>query len=99
MTITLEQNGTEIEVPKGEIFEVSFDENPTTGYRWQIVFCDTLEFLRDTYSSCSKAPGSGGKHAWVFRVHSDGVLKMEYKRSWENKSPLQKLFEIKVKAI
>ena len=91
----------EIEVSVGEVFEVQFMENPTTGYQWKIVNCGKLELLLDSYTCTDTrkppAPGSGGVHRWQFKADSDETLTMVYKRAWENISPLQKTITIKVK--
>jgi inhibitor of cysteine peptidase len=81
-------NGHEVEVGRGESFEVTLDENPTTGYRWRLVppSASSLEIQEDSFVPSGGAHGAGGYRKWRFRAIGAGSseLKLERKRGWED---------------
>lgn len=80
-------NGGAVEVPVGEPFRVELFENPTTGYRWQLVSpADAgLRVLEDSFEASQNKPGAGGARHWTFVADHSAVvsLRFERKRSWE----------------
>src|SRR5271163_1999648 len=93
LQITKDRSGSNVEVKLGESFEVELSENPTTGYRWQLLSTggSVIEPEDDSYQPLGgNSPGGGGIRRWRFRTLKEGVVdvEMEYRRSWE-KQPAQ----------
>ena len=86
---TAADNGATVQASVGERFTVSLDENPTTGYQWDMKAGPGLTQLGDEFAGPSPSPsplmGAGGTHSWVFRVDEAGTLTLTgiYVRSWE----------------
>ena len=82
-------------------FEISLEENPTTGYTWILIYkSDEIELLNKQYSpSMPPAIGSGGTIKFVFQPKKYGnlCLKLEYKRPWEKKALKVEEYLIEVK--
>jgi inhibitor of cysteine peptidase len=88
------QQGTMI-VKSGEIFKIVLESNRSTGYGW---YWDNkpdksiIDSLYVDYVLKSKMQtGAGGNEMWEFRALRKGeqMIKMVYKRPWENKPPLK----------
>ena len=64
---------------------IILEENPTTGYQWNISVTDGLEVLGDTYEPSGKLVGAGGSHVWVLYTIDTGtyIFNAVYKRPWE----------------
>jgi inhibitor of cysteine peptidase len=87
-------NGSEIELNIGEKFEIILPENPSTGFRWNLVSNGepACKLLDNSFVPSSGSPGSSGNHSWQFQAVQEGLGKIElvYRRSWEqNKRPAQ----------
>ena len=80
---------TTVEVSVGERFTVSLQENPTTGYAWDMIAGPGLALVGDEFVAPSPSPspleGAGGTHSWVFRAEDVGTLTLtgRYVRPWE----------------
>jgi inhibitor of cysteine peptidase len=81
-------HGGKIELTLGDAFEVQLAENPTTGYRWQLILpvSPVLEVEGDSFLGSQEANGAGGLHTWRFQTvqKGDAVLQLEKRRSWES---------------
>ena len=68
---------TTVEVSVGERFTVSLQENPTTGYEWDMIAGPGLALVGDEFVAPSPSPspleGAGGTHSWVFRAEGQPV--------------------------
>ncbi len=93
-TITLQANGTAIDLHQGDSFAIRLAENRTTGYRWklgewdQVVITNTSDKYVPPHIG---VPGAAGEHVWEFSAGSPGhtTLRLEYRRSWESAPPAQ----------
>ena len=99
-------SGNCVELFPLEILEIEFNENPTTGYKWQITHLSkNVELVCDSYTCTDNrnppAPGSGGIHNWQFRAMElgEGEIALISKRPWESTSPLQYEFRIKLNVV
>ncbi|WP_370576005.1 protease inhibitor I42 family protein [Methanomethylovorans sp.] len=85
---TEEQNGTSADVKIGELVTIRLEENPTTGYSWNMSFTDGLEVATDQFISSTETglAGAGGFHEWTIQADSAGQYKVSgiYKRPWES---------------
>jgi len=86
---TAADDGTTVEASVGEQFTVSLEENPTTGYEWDMKAGPGLTLVGDEFMGPSPSPsplmGAGGTHAWVFKADKAGTLTLTglYVRPWE----------------
>ena len=81
----------------GEVVRISLDENPSTGFRWELEHDNdqVLRLLTSGYiSNSSAAVGGGGQHVWKFMAEKNGKARliMKHWRSWEgDKSTIERL--------
>lgn len=86
---TAADDGATVEASVGEQFTVNLEENPTTGYKWDMKAGRGLTLVGDEFVGPSPSPsplmGAGGTHAWVFKVNEAGTLTLTglYVRPWE----------------
>lgn len=95
-------DGGTVEVAQGADLVVALEGNPTTGFDWVVVgtLPPQLTAKGDTLES-SAAPGAvgaGGTRAFTFAgvAPGTGVLKMEYRRSWETTVPPLQTYTLNV---
>lgn len=102
--ITEAGNGTTISLEKGETFYLRLEENPTTGYSWELNLSQGLSLVSDDYyppeAEESEQPllGAGGVHLWEIKADSEGKQQATaiYKRSWENETGTEDKFILNV---
>jgi len=91
----------QVEVKKGETFQVILAANPTTGYQWQVDFdSDFVELSNRAYAPGSDLVGAGGQEAFVFLAKKQGSIDItfSYIRPWENVQPIAKeIYELTIK--
>jgi inhibitor of cysteine peptidase len=88
LVVTEEQNNATVYVNQSNIITVKLQENPTTGYQWNLTTTAGLDVMNDTYvasDTTGKMVGSGGIHIWDISAIAKGEQKIAavYKRSWE----------------
>ncbi|NYT16274.1 MAG: protease inhibitor I42 family protein [Methanomassiliicoccales archaeon] len=86
-----------ISVRVGELFHISLDSNPSTGYSWAANFEENEVMLeKRTYRTESSLIGGGGKETFTFRSLTKGetTITMKYKRPWEENEIDIRLFRI-----
>jgi inhibitor of cysteine peptidase len=64
---------TEVTIPQGDIYTISLNEDPSTGYKWTVTPSSGLKLLSDTL-------GSEGNRELKFRADQTGkqTIKTEY---------------------
>jgi inhibitor of cysteine peptidase len=80
-------NGTTVAVPLGSTFTVWLQENPTTGYSWNVTVTDGLQITNDTFvPPTSGLIGAGGIHTWEVLTVQNGLQEFSgiYMRPFEN---------------
>jgi inhibitor of cysteine peptidase len=82
------QNGATVYVNKSTDITVKLNENPTTGYQWNLTLSPGLSLINDTYVSSDtsgKLAGAGGIHSWDIVASETGTQTIHavYGRSWE----------------
>jgi inhibitor of cysteine peptidase len=87
LELTEPDAGAEHCIGVGQELVVRLQENPTTGYRWQLAIPpDGLALDDDAYEAATDRPGSGGVR--TFRLHATGPgthrLGAALRRSWES---------------
>jgi inhibitor of cysteine peptidase len=101
LVVTEEQNGATVNVNTGALITVRLQENPTTGYSWNLTTTPGLQIINDTYKptyTTGKMVGSGGTHIWEISAVATGEQKIKgvNMRSWEPVSGNETAFSMTV---
>jgi inhibitor of cysteine peptidase len=101
LVVTEEQNGATVNVNTGAIITVKLQENPTTGFSWNLTTTPGLQVMNDTYKpmyTTGKMVGSGGTHIWDISAVATGEQKIKavYMRSWEPTTTNETTFSMTV---
>jgi inhibitor of cysteine peptidase len=88
IVVTQEQNKATVSVNQGSVITLKLQENPTTGYQWNLTTTPGLRVISDNYvpsDTTGKLSGSGGTHVWEISATAKGEQKINavYMRSWE----------------
>lgn len=94
-------NGKIITVNSGDTFTIKLNENPSTGYSWNLTLGDGLQLVSDQYIAKqvpSGIVGSGGYHIWTVKAATPGtyVISGTYKRPWEHVSGNEQTYMLTV---
>lgn len=92
-------NGTTANLPLGTTFMVRLDENPTTGYTWNVSVTGGLNITDDNFiAPTSGLAGAGGVHTWNVLTVKNGTQKFSgiYMRSWENVTPEDTTYSLNI---
>jgi predicted secreted protein len=87
------QLGYNISIKKDQVFNLYLKSNPTTGYEWIPIFnANLVKLVSHSFKPSSLLMGASGTDTFVFKGMSIGttLIKMLYKRSWENNSVAEK---------
>ena len=86
---TVDDNGREMQLKKGQTLVVTLEGNPTTGYSWELAGPLDEQVLRQAgepeFESESDLVGAGGVQILRFEAVNAGkfTLKLVYHRPWE----------------
>jgi inhibitor of cysteine peptidase len=92
---TATASGTTVPAAVGDRITIKLDENPSTGYQWDMKLSPGLKLVMGTFSGPSFSPspspaivGAGGVHSWLIEVEKPGAstIKGAYFRPWESAS-------------
>ncbi len=92
-------NNKTVALALGSPFIVRLDENPTTGYSWNVSVTGGLNITDDTFiPPTSGLIGAGGIHTWSMLTTKTGLQEFSgvYMRSWENKTGNETTYMLKV---
>jgi len=101
-TVTLADDGSEIDVAAGELLKVELVVQGGTGYDWHNdgLDRDHLELVETATEQISDKRPAGGpvKKTWLFKAVASGgtELNMAYYRVWEGNGSSSKRFKIKL---
>jgi inhibitor of cysteine peptidase len=102
MTLTEKDNGTQVQVPHGDIVTVRLEAIPGTGYSWQITENNPvlLKPLGKPEFEESKSKLIGGVEHQVFRFKAvspgTDILKLLYYREWEKGKAPAKSYQVTI---
>lgn len=105
ISVYTEDNSTStVRAVKGDTIIISLEENPTTGYSWNISASPGLSMVDDEYvqdPADEGIVGAGGVHNWTFEVVEEGIQNISavYKRPWEDITGSEKTFELNVDVV
>jgi inhibitor of cysteine peptidase len=86
---TVDDNGREMQLKKGQTLVVTLEGNPTTGYSWEVAEPLDEQVLRQVgeaeFKAESDLAGAGGVQVLRFEAVNAGTinLKLVYHRPWE----------------
>jgi inhibitor of cysteine peptidase len=93
-------NGQTIRLAVGEVIELRLAENPTTGFRWQLMANEgsACSVVSDRFEEPSGAPGGGGQHSWMIEATEPGacVIELRYRRRWGEPPEPERTFRVHV---
>lgn len=95
--------GREIQVKAGAIIELSLEETPGTGYRWEFDRLDEqhFELLKTESRSLVEEGRVGGPALRTWRLKAkkagESQLSLDYLRPWEGKGKAVKHFLVKIR--
>jgi inhibitor of cysteine peptidase len=101
---TEDNNTSSVRAVKGDIIIIMLEENPATGYSWNLSAGSGLSLLDEQYvqdSAVEGMAGAGGVHNWTFEVTENGAQNVSaiYKRSWENTTGNEDIFKLTVDVV
>lgn len=81
-------NGSTIAVPLNSTITLELNENPTTGYSWNLTTTAGLQVVSDEYipgNTSAPVAGAGGIHRWAIASVGTGLQEINgvYVRPWE----------------
>lgn len=93
--LSMEDNGSQVEVDLGWMLVISLESNPSTGYGWHVLEIDParLELVGEVEFSPAEADedlvGAPGVETLRFKTVGSGTttLTLTYDRAWENLQP------------
>lgn len=102
--ITPSDQGRTFEANQGELIVIRLEENPTTGYQWEVGAVDSqiIEFLDSHYSTTpGTGIGGGGTRAFRFRakLSGRGQIQLRLRRSWEPVDAAIECFEVNIRVL
>jgi len=80
-------NNETVTVPVGSEVAISLDENPTTGFEWNVTSSAGLQYVNDTFIAPETGlVGAGGVHVWEYIAAEKGAGEFSaiYMQPWEN---------------
>ena len=99
--ITLSDQGRTFETNQGDLIVIRLEENPTTGYQWEMgAVPQIIEFLDSDYSTTpGGGVGGGGTRTFRFRAKypGKGQIQLKLQRSWESVDAAIESFEVNIR--
>ncbi|WP_292518536.1 protease inhibitor I42 family protein [Methanoculleus sp.] len=80
-------DNTTVTLPVGSNITISLEENPTTGYEWNVTSSTGLQLVNETHDAQeTELVGAPGVHIWEYIAADEGDAEFSavYMRSWEN---------------
>lgn len=80
------QNNATVTLSVGSRITITLDENPTTGYRWNVTSSAGLQYVNETFIAPeTEVVGAGGVHRWQYVAAEPGSAEFTaiYRRPWE----------------
>jgi inhibitor of cysteine peptidase len=98
---TGEQNNATVLMKSGNTITLKLNENPTTGFQWNLTTTPGLKVTGDIYvpsDTTGKLVGSGGMHIWEMTANGTGAQKIDavYQRSWETTTGNETAFRMTI---
>lgn len=66
----------------GQKLIIKLEENPSTGYKWQVTFPEGITVLEDYFTpNSSNLVDASGEHTWIIRSNAVNTYVIEFKKS------------------
>lgn len=95
----INDNNATVTMAKNTTFSIKLDENPTTGYMWDISSSQGLTILESTFTANeSGLIGAGGVHEWHFNAAREGMqgFRAVYCRPWMNLTGDEPVYKLNI---
>jgi predicted secreted protein len=96
-----QRNGNEVDLASGAEFDISLSEQPTTGFRWNVVSTGepACRLCGDTFDADASRHGGGGARVLHFETVQPGVgvIELAYRRAWETNAAPARQFVLRVR--
>ncbi len=99
LLLTMDANGSAVQVEPNQTFRILLPENPSTGYQWQMSIPSGLRLVEQGFVEPSEPmPGAGGFHYWDVMASGSGeqTIAAIYKRPFEQTSGNETRFELTI---
>jgi predicted secreted protein len=100
LTVTEQQNGTEIRLKRNQTLIVELSDQPGTGYGWQVARADGVHIksLGKSDVSGEEKPGGVSRQRFQFAAGQPGTttLELRYARRWEQSKKPAKTYVLKI---
>ena len=85
LNITKDDHGKTIALDRGQHVVLQLEDNPTTGYRWEVIEGEGLDVEMDYEVASTSAVGGGGQRTFHITFPHVGSFRLFLKRhrSWE----------------
>jgi predicted secreted protein len=100
-TFTKTAHGSTIKINVNEMLILELAENPTTGYRWQIMLNEGIEIISSDFMlNTTIAVGGGGMRSFTMKVAAPGTfhLSVKLRHPWEEENIFIEHFEMDILA-
>jgi inhibitor of cysteine peptidase len=98
LVLGAEADGQTLEIGPGAEVDVVLDENPTTGYRWEVLTdgAPAVTLVGDTFVAGGRVPGRGGRRSFRLRAGTAGsaVFRLALRRGWQTGAAPTRTFEV-----
>jgi|GEM_PF-2817034 len=89
---------------RGDTLVITLEENPTTGYSWNLSASPGLSLINESYEKNTdeeELVGAGGTHQWQFEVaeEEEQNISAVYKRPWEDITGNETQFNLTINVI
>jgi len=90
MILTCNDKEHTVDVDAHSFVNVRLEENPTTGYRWEVETAEGLTLVSDSFEPGGLLPGAAGMRVFQFRVPDAGTHNLSIKnwREWKGDSSI-----------
>ena len=100
-TMLADLNVTTLTAKLDDTILISLNENPTTGFMWNVTNTTGLEIVNDEFVTDKAAEGmvgAGGVHQWMVKAIAAGNQTFDavYMRSWEPATGEEETYNLKV---
>lgn len=85
LEIGLDAQGGHLQLLGTDGLRIRLPENPTTGYRWVLMSCGTLQPVADSFSLGGSGIGAGGTRLFDLRPTATGPqsIRLALRQEWE----------------
>ncbi len=99
--LTIANNNSTLTVHRGDTVTIELDENPTTGYNWNLSTPDPqmIQVQANDYRMASTAMGGGGMRKIELQATGTGstIINLNYTRPWSGE--MSETFRVQLQVV